>query len=247
MELTRDEFLDGRISVHQPKVGFRSGVDAVLLAAAVPANKGESVLELGTGVGVATLCLARRVNGLEHQGLEIQEKYAALASKNAKENDIDLKVHVGDVSNVPPELREQSFDHVFANPPYYRQDAWSESDDKTRAKALGETVDLSVWIDAATRRLKPGGWCTLILKSSRLIHVIQSVDDRLGSAEIKPISPRIGRPAELVVIRFRKGGRADPKLHPPLIMHKGMKHEQDTAHFTDEAEAILRHGKKLEF
>lgn len=60
---SHDQFLGGRLMVAQPKTGYRAGVDPVLLAASVPAVRGESVLELGCGVGVASLCLAARVPG----------------------------------------------------------------------------------------------------------------------------------------------------------------------------------------
>lgn len=48
-QLTHDAFLGGRLRVWQPKSGFRAGVDAVLLAAAVPIRGGQSALELGPG------------------------------------------------------------------------------------------------------------------------------------------------------------------------------------------------------
>ena len=52
-----------RCSILQPKDGYRAGVDAVLLAAAAPvkAGAGERVLDVGAGVGVVGLAVARRV------------------------------------------------------------------------------------------------------------------------------------------------------------------------------------------
>jgi len=81
-----DQFLGGRLTVAQPKTGYRAGVDPVLLAASVPAGRGESVLELGCGVGVASLCLAARVPGLKITGVEIQPDAAILDAQNAKHN-----------------------------------------------------------------------------------------------------------------------------------------------------------------
>ena len=56
-ELTDDGFLGQRLHILQPRQGYRAATDPVLLAAAVPAQSGQSVLELGCGAGVASLCL----------------------------------------------------------------------------------------------------------------------------------------------------------------------------------------------
>ena len=61
MDITQDGFLGGKLRVSQPKTGYRAGIDPVLLAAACPAKPGEKVLELGCGVGVASMCLMARV------------------------------------------------------------------------------------------------------------------------------------------------------------------------------------------
>ncbi|MFO7806744.1 MAG: methyltransferase, partial [Paracoccaceae bacterium] len=69
--LTQDAFLGGQLYLWQPRRGgYRAGVDPVLLAASVPAQAGETVLELGCGVGAAMLCLHARVKGLQLTGVE---------------------------------------------------------------------------------------------------------------------------------------------------------------------------------
>ena len=247
MDTTIDGFLGGRLQVRQPQRGFRSGADAVLLAASVPATPGQSVLELGLGAGVASLCLGSRINDLSLFGLEIQSDYAALAVENASVNNILLSVIAGDVAKMPEALTARTFDQVLMNPPYYKAGSWTKTDAPDRAVALGESHDLGVWMDAATRRLMPGGWLTIIQNAPRLADVIRAADPRLGSAQIKPIAARTNRPAELVILRFRKGGRAETRLFAPLILHEGDQHRQDAAHPTELAENVLRFGKKLEF
>lgn len=247
MELTHDGFLGGRLTIAQPKSGFRSGADAVFLAASVPADAGQSTLELGLGAGVASLCLGARVPGLDLAGVEIQGAYAELARENARANGQEIAVFAGDIGDPPQALKDRSFDHVLMNPPYYRAGAWSGSSDVSRALALGETRDLGEWVDAGTRRLAPGGWLTAILKAPRLVDLIRAMDDRLGNIQIKPIAPRAGRVAELVVVRSQKGARTEPRIFPPLVLHRDAFHRGDTPDPSPEAEAILRHGENLQF
>src|SRR5438270_343571 len=52
MAFSEDGFLGGRIVARQLREGFRSGTDAVMLAAAVFAKAGDDVLELGCGAGI---------------------------------------------------------------------------------------------------------------------------------------------------------------------------------------------------
>ncbi len=97
MDVTRDQFLGAQLLIYQPRDGYRAGVDPVLLAASVPAKAGQSVLELGCGVGVGVLALGRRVAGLDLTGLEIQPDYAEMARENAAYNGLSLTVVTGDL------------------------------------------------------------------------------------------------------------------------------------------------------
>ncbi len=245
-ELTHDRFLDGALEIWQPRAGFRAGVDAVFLGAAIDAKAGQTVLELGCGVGVASLCLARRVPGLALTGIEIQSEYADLARRNASENSIEMEVAETDICELPKAIRDQSFDHVFANPPYYQRSRGSASKNAGRDLALAGNTPLSDWVDVATRRLKPGGQMTFIQKSSRLPDLLEAMDTRLGSVKVKPLAARVGRESELVIVTARKGGRAAFKLLAPLILHEGTHHERDGESYTQIVRDILRSGAPLE-
>ena len=56
-----DSLLGGQVALWQPADGYRVAIDTVLLAAAVRVGPGARVLELGSGVGAASLCVANRV------------------------------------------------------------------------------------------------------------------------------------------------------------------------------------------
>jgi len=244
-DLTRDGFLGGRLAILQPKTGYRAATDPVFLAAACPAQPGQTVLELGCGVGTAALCLAARVPGLTVAGLEVQPAYAALARRNAAETGLPLEVFEGDLAHPPAALRSRGFDHVIANPPYFPAGGGTAARDAGRERAQREETALSLWIAAAIRRLRPGGWLTMIQSADRLADML--VLPGAGSVAILPLAPRADRPATRVILRARKGGRGALKLLAPFVLHDGARHEADGESFTDAAQAVLRHGAPLDF
>lgn len=245
--LSRDAFLGGRLQIWQPRRGYRAGVDPVLLAASVPARAGQSVLELGCGVGVASLCLAARVPGLALTGVEIQPDYADLARRNACDMAAPFEVVTADLTALPADLRQQRFDHVIANPPYFLRDQSTPATDTGRETALGERVSLAGWVEAAARRVVDGGYVTFIQRAERLPELMALMTARLGSVEVLPLTPRRGRPAQLVLIRGRKGGRAAFRLCDSVLMHEGAAHDGDRDSYTPLVGSVLRDGAGLPF
>lgn len=244
-DLTRDAFLGGRVQIRQPRVGYRAGVDPVLLAACVPARTGQAVLELGCGAGPALLCLNARVPELNLTGVELQPDYADLARRNLSENGATGEIVCADLSDLPPELRQQQFDHVIANPPYYRAGTHSSARDFGRATGLGEQTPLEHWVECAAKRLAPKGYLHVIQRSDRMPDLLAGCQGRLGSIEILPLAARPGRAPELVVLRARKNGRAPFRLHASLIMHCGESHDRDAESYVPEIAAVLREGMAI--
>lgn len=246
-ELTQDAFLGGRLSLFQPRKGYRAGIDPVLLAASVPARAGQTVLELGCGVGAAILCLATRVPGLDMTGVELQSEYAELARRNGVKNNVVLNVHEADLTALPDALRQLQFDHVIANPPYFRAGAHSVAKDAGRRVALGGDTALGDWVDVAARRLAPKGYLHVIQRTERLPEVLVACSGRLGSVEVLPFSARAGREPELVIVRARKNGRAAFRLHSPRILHSGSVHKAGESGYSPDIQAVLRDGAALEW
>jgi len=245
--LTSDHFLGGALDILQPAKGYRAGVDPVLLAASVPAIPGQSVLELGCGAGVASLCLGHRVKGLSLSGIEIQPEYSELAVQNAARNNLEMAVYKGDLRVLPKELLNQSFDHIIANPPYFDRAHGTAAPDAGRDIALaGETL-MKDWIQVAAKRLKLKGYATFIQDIRRLPELLEAVSARLGSIEILPLAARSERDSHLFLLRARKGGRAAFRLYSPCVMHQGAAHDGDRESYTDQIRSVLRDGAALTF
>ena len=243
-DLTEDAFLGGKLHLLQPKKGYRAGVDPVLLAATVQAIAGQRVLDLGCGVGAAALCLAARVPGLSLTGVEMQEDYAALARRNGGDA---FEVITADLADLPLSVRQRQFDHVLANPPYFDRTASRASGVRRRETSLGEITPLPVWVKIAAKRLAPKGIAHFIHRAERLPEILNVMSGRLGSIEVLPLAPRIGRAAELVIVRGCKNGRGAFRLHAPLILHEGSVHKKDADSYVPRVKAALRDGAELAF
>lgn len=243
-ELSHDAFLGGALHLYQPKQGYRAGVDAVLLAACVKAQSGDSVLELGCGVGAAILCLGTRVSGLSLTGVEVHGPTADLARRNGG---AALEVVTADIADLPLDLRQRQFDHVLANPPYFDRAASVQSEDPAREVAHGEATPLSRWVKVAAKRLAPKGQAHFIHRAERLPDLIRALPASLGSVEVLPIAARVGRAPDRVILRARKNGRAAFRLLAPLVMHAGDAHVDNGVKYVARVDNVLRKGAALRF
>ena len=242
-DLTDDAFLGGRLQLWQPIAGYRAATDPVLLAAAVAAKAGQSVLDLGCGAGTASLCLGARVAGLALSGIEMQADYADLARRNAARNGVVFDVVDGDLTNLPDALK-RGFDHVIANPPYFAASG-TPSSNVGRDTALRVDTPISDWVRCAARRLSPGGWLSMIFSTECLPEVLASCAGPLGSVAILPLAARAGKPGLRVILQARKGGKRPFRLLAPFVLHNGTAHDLDRDSYTPVAKGILRDGCDL--
>jgi len=238
MELTEGHLLGGRVRYAQPRDGFRSGIEPVLLAAAVPARTGERVLEAGSGSGAALLCLAARVPGISGLGLERDPALVAVAARNAAANGwAELAFLAADIASARDLGR---FDHAFANPPYHAAGG-TASPDAAHDSARRATPELfGAWAVAMGQRLRPRGTLTWIVAAAVLPACIAALDEAGCTASaVLPLWPRVGRNAKLVLLRGVKGGRSGLRVLPGMVLHGA------TGGYTTEAEAVLRQGEAL--
>ena len=229
-----ETFLDGCVTVAQPQSGFRSGLDAVMLAAAVPATSGQTALELGAGSGAASLCLMARVGGLKLTGVERDQALAALARDNAAANGAGCTFIAADIFALPAELK-RDFDQVFANPPFHGEG--QASPDAARAAALMDDGALKDWLKLGLQRTVSGGFFTTILRADRLNEALAALPER-GLCAF-PLWPRQDEAPKRVIVQVRKGSNAPFALLPGLVLHTA------DGSWTPQADAVLRRGMAL--
>lgn len=245
---TEDTLLGGSVTLRQPKAGYRAAIDPLLLAAAVPAVSGESVLDVGSGVGAAALCLARRVEGCRVAGLELQPSLVRLAGDNAELNGLAERVQflVGDLMAPPPRLAPGTFDHVMTNPPYLEAGRANVSPVPGKATANQETTAaLAEWVRFCLAMVKRKGSVTFTHRADRLDALLAALalgkgSEAAGEITVFPLWTRgDGQPAKRVILQARKDVATPLRLSPGLVL-QGLDGD-----YTEAAQAVLRDGAEL--
>ncbi len=242
---TLDAFHRGAFYLVQPSAkGHRSGIDAMILASAVPTDFKGTVADLGAGAGAAGLAVASRCASTDVTLIErspemllYAEKSCAL-SENAHMHS-RLSCLQADVTMTGPArheagLADNQFDYVIMNPPFNQSHDRATPDDlKAQAHVMHEGMFES-WIRTASGILRPRGHISIIARPANLNEILSAMERRFGGIAILPLYARPDEPAIRVVITGIKGSRAPVFLAPPLILHKSSGHE-----FTPRAESLI--------
>ncbi|MGC2200742.1 MAG: methyltransferase [Stellaceae bacterium] len=239
---TEDLLLGGRIRLRQPAAGYRIAIDPVFLAASVPAEPHQLVLDVGCGAGAAMLCLAARVPHSRVVGLEMQRDLVRLAGDNVILNGLEARasVMIGDLLHPPPRLSPGAFDHVMANPPFnQRGQASAAAPEKSAATIEGE-ADMAAWVRFSLAMVRSQGTVTFVHRADRIDALLGHIAGKAGEVVVFPLWPGQGKPASRILVRARKQVAAPARLAVGLVLH-----EPDGS-LSEAAEGILREGRGLD-
>ena len=246
-DATRDGFLDGRVTLVQPRGGHRAGLDAALLQALVPGDATGHAVDLGCGAGTIGFCVAARAAGILVTGVEREAELAGCARaalELAENSHFAQRVSIveGDAAaawepglKLASGLAERSVDWVLTNPPWDARDRVRPSPDERKARAhVIDDAGISAWLDSAARLLKPGGRLGIIQRAAALGDILAALSGRFGDVAVLPIHPHAGEPASRIVVRARLAHRG------PLRVAHGLALHAPGGAWTHEADAILR-------
>jgi tRNA1(Val) A37 N6-methylase TrmN6 len=240
---TEDGLLGGRIRLKQPAAGYRVAIDPMFLAAAVPAEPHQLVLDVGCGAGAAMLCLAARVPHTRLVGLEMQRDLVRLAGDNIILNGLEARasVMIGDLLHPPPRLSPGAFDHVMANPPFHRRgDAGPEPAPGKSAATIEGDANLADWVRFSLAMVRSKGTVTFIHRADRIDALLAQIAGRAGEVVVFPLWPGEGRAASRILVRARKQVAAPARLAAGLVLHDA------DGRLSAGAEGVLRDGGGLE-
>jgi tRNA1(Val) A37 N6-methylase TrmN6 len=238
-EYTTDTLLGGKVTILQPKDGYRVAIDPVLLAASIQPRPGDRVLDVGAGTGAVSLCLAHRLPGLDITGLEVDETYWSLARRSAALNDCQIDFQQGDLFSLPSLLRGQAFQYVVSNPPFRSPESNRRASPGRRGAHFLDGVTLQGWISACLRTLAPKGVLSLIIPADKLDEAIASLAGRAGNIGLYPLWSKAGATAKRVILQATGQSKAPARMAPGLVLHA----PDDT--YTPEAQKVFHDGCAL--
>lgn len=229
---TLDAFHRGDFWLVQPKgAGHRAGVDAMMLAAAVPSAFVGRLADFGAGAGAAGLAVASRCRKatvvLVENSAEMAD-FARLTLDHPKNEHLHgcASVLAADVTltgrtREKAGLADGSFDFVIMNPPFNAaRDRPTPDALKQKAHVMEDGL-FEGWIRSAAAVTKPRGGLAIIARPVSLAPILAALSGRFGSAEIMPVHARADTPAIRIVVRAKRASRGALTLKPPLILHDG--------------------------
>jgi len=224
-ELVPTPFLEGSITVYQPKKGFRFGIDSVLLAHFLNLKPKELILEVGAGSGIISLIALKRFPKCKIFALELEDIFVECLKKNLIENNMQDKLFVihGDIKEYP--FKRETFDVIFSNPPYFKSEAGRKSPYEIENIARREReFNLDEFLKNISNLLKNRGRFYLIFTALRLAELIYLLKKhKLEPKVLRLVYSYPGSEARLVLLLAIKNAGEEVRILPPLFIYTSPK------------------------
>ena len=220
LETTYGTLLRGQIHYTQFTHGYRTSLEPILMAAAIPAKKGQNVLEIGCGAGAGLLCLLKRIPEVYATGIEQDAATAELARHNLKANGWEnTPIFTESFPEACTQLK--NFDHCMAYTPWHPNNSTSSPTlRRDLARRLG-TDTLTLWIQGSAARLRHKGSLTLTLPADLVAQAIAALQaTRFGDITLYPFWPKIGKKARITLIQARLGLRSPSRIMAGMVLHE---------------------------
>ncbi|BDY12015.1 tRNA1(Val) (adenine(37)-N6)-methyltransferase [Hydrogenimonas cancrithermarum] len=204
---------------YQPQDGYCFNSDSIFLYdfAASFSPKGR-VLDVGSGVGVIGLLLARDFP-IELTMIEKQEKMASLAEKNLETNKITANLLRSDFLEYQG---GEPFDFIVSNPPFYHGDVVQSRNSHINACRYNTHLPIEPFFKKVASLLLPRGHFIFCYDASQLPELLVTLEKvALRAEDIRFVHPKADRPAKLVMIHARRGSRSKSRVLPPFIVFEG--------------------------
>ena len=219
-----DDLQRNGYKIIQDPCRFCFGMDAVLLSGFARADKGDHVIDLGTGTGIIPILMEAKTEASHLIGLEIQEESADMARRSVALNNLEAKIEIvtGDIKQAVELFGKSTMDVVTSNPPYMIGQHGLMNPDSEKAIARHEVLcTREDVVKAAAALLKPGGNFFMVHRPFRLAEIMTCLSNyKLEPKRMRLVYPFVDKEPNMVLIEANRGGRSRLTVEKPLIVYK---------------------------
>ncbi len=236
--MERCDFVNENLTLIQKSEGLTFGTDALLLAAYI-SGRFERGCELGAGSGIISLLLLSRDKLASTVCLEIQEEYAELTERNARENGFSdrLCAVAGDLRDYKSECE---FDLIYTNPPYMKATSGRLCNNDKKSIARHELAGtIEDFCKSAARLIKYGGSFAAVYRPDRLCDLIAAMrNSGLEPKRMTFVHADTESEPSMLLVLGKMGGRSGMLVTRPLIIYKDKAHKE----YSDDMNYIMENG-----
>ena len=236
-----DLLFRGRVKLLQDPRGYRTSVDAMVLAffARPHARRAKRTIDIGAGSGLVSVLLGLACPDSELHLVELQPGLADRAARNLALNGCAdrARVHLHDVATGPPADLPRA-DLVVCNPPYYRpRDRLLPRHPERLAAHYETTADIAAFAAFAASVLTPAGrscWIYPQAERERLLDAL--VGAGLGDVRLHELEHRPGLEPVTRILALARRGAARVRAGRPIALHP---ERGDESRYAEPIEAFL--------
>ncbi len=211
------------LKIIQNKNWFCFGIDSVLLSDYAKEIKNNStVLDLGTGTGIISILLSKKINAKKIIGIEIQKEVAKMAEKSVKLNELkNVEILNEDIKNLKKIFEKNSIDAIVTNPPYIEKNNGFKSENKNKLISRHEIkCNIENLIEISSSLLKDKGEFYMVHRPDRLIDIIYYLrKNKIEPKKIKFVYSNKNKECNLILIKAVKNAGKFLKIEKPLYVY----------------------------
>ena len=237
MELKNNERIDDLqykgLKIIQKEDEFCFGIDSVLLSNfAKNIKKNSEIIDLGTGTGIISILLSKKLQAKKIYGIEIQKQVADMAKRSVELNSLENLVTIlnEDLKKLPEILNKNYYDAIVTNPPYKKDNTGLKNENEAKLISRHEIkCTIEDIASVSSKLLKNGGELYMVHRPERLAEIIQVlVKYKLEPKILKLVYPKKDKEPNLILIKAVKNAKSFLKIEKPLFVYdENNKYTQD--------------------
>lgn len=208
------------------KKGLQSTtLDSLLLADFVRINgRSKNILDIGSGFGIISMILARKSKAKVY-GVELNEESYVLSQENRKNAKLDNLEYINmDINNYKKIFKEQTFDIIVSNPPYFEEKNIENMRNMISINdaRFENTLSIKKVIDISRVLLKNRASLYLIFRTERLMEILGYINGtNMEIKRLKPVYTKYNDDSSLIsMIEIMKNVKSGFVMESPIFVYK---------------------------